>query len=194
MGVYKLSGACGLLTPRVNYTSMLAGNETYVEPGDYELIETTILGSSAASVTFSSLGDYASTYKHLQLRAVTRSTVGGNASIRFNGDAGANYSWHLVYGTGNAVATSLGTNSSEMLATAQTPSAANQATAHVIDILDFASTSKNKTIRSIGGSPATSEVVFFSGNWRNTAAVTSVTMLLTSFAAGSRFSLYGIRG
>jgi hypothetical protein len=183
-----------LLTGRW-YKSMLAGNSAFVPPA-YELIETTILGSATSEVVFSSLATYASTYKHLQLRAVTRSTVGGNARIRFNGDTGANYSWHLVYGTGNAVATSLGTNSSEMLATAQTPSAANQFTAHVIDILDFASTSKNKTIRSIGGSPATSEVVFFSGAWRNLAQITSVTMRLSSssFAAGSRFSLYGIRG
>jgi hypothetical protein len=38
--------------------------------GDYELISSEILGTTAASVTFSSLGDYSSTYKHLQIRAV----------------------------------------------------------------------------------------------------------------------------
>jgi hypothetical protein len=41
---------------------------------DYELISTQILTSPQSSITFSSLGTYSSTYKHLQVRAVARST------------------------------------------------------------------------------------------------------------------------
>jgi hypothetical protein len=161
--------------------------------GTYELISTTILGSTTSAVTFD-VSSLASTYKHLQLRTVTRSTGGGNANMTFNSDTGTNYSWHLLYSNGSSVLTTFGANSSNMLVTSSVPTAANVFTPNVIDILDFASTSKNKTIRSFGGSSATNEVVLFGGAWRNTAAVTSVTMSIGSWVSGSRFSIYGIRG
>jgi hypothetical protein len=163
------------------------------EDGTYELINTQILSSTQSSITFD-VSSLTSTYKHLQLRTVTRSTGGGNAFMTFNSDTATNYSWHLLYGNGSSALVSSGANSSSMLVTATVPSGANLFTPNVIDILDFASTTKNKTVRSLGGSPATTEVVFFSGAWRNTAAVTSVTMGLSSFVSGSRFSIYGIRG
>ena len=77
--------------------------------GDYELIETTILGSAASSVTFSSLDTYASTYKHLQIRAVVRASAAGdrvNGSWRMNGDTGSNYAAHHLLGTGSTVVSS----------------------------------------------------------------------------------------
>jgi hypothetical protein len=68
----------------------------------------------------------------------------------------------------------------------------------VLDILDFASNTKNKTMKSFGGHAITSanSVALFSGLWRNTDPITSLTIPLsgsTQLAAGSRFSLYGIR-
>jgi hypothetical protein len=170
-----------------------AGAGGGVSLSDYELINTQILSSTQSSITFD-VSSLASTYKHLQLRTVTRSTGGGNAFMTFNSDTATNYSWHLLYGNGSSALVASGANSSSMLVTATVPTTANVFTSNVIDILDFASTTKNKTVRSLGGSPATTEIVFFSGAWRNTAAVTSVTMGLTSFVSGSRFSLYGIKG
>jgi hypothetical protein len=168
----------------------------------YEQIATTILGSSAASVTFSTSG-LGATYKHLQIRAVNRNTASNVAnwnSMQFNNDTASNYSSHLLYGTGSAAQSDGLANQSYVWLT-QTPSAqapANAFGALVVDILDPFSTTKNKTVRTLGGYRNASEqsIQLNSGNWRNTAAVTSILIFSqgNSFDIGSRFSLYGIRG
>jgi hypothetical protein len=65
----------------------------------YELIESQILGSNQSSITFSSLATYASTYKHLQIRAAGKGSGNSfeetNVNLRFNGDTGSNYSAHF---------------------------------------------------------------------------------------------------
>jgi hypothetical protein len=71
--------------------------------------------------------------------------------------------------------------------------------AGVVDILDSFSTTKNKTIRSLTGKNgnSTREIQVWSGAWRNTNSVTSITLSTSSLAnisAGSRFSIYGIKG
>jgi hypothetical protein len=171
--------------------------------GDYELIETQILGSSQASIVFSSLGSYSSTYKHLQIRATTRSTTASGSDgmgIRFNADTGNNYSQHGMYGGGSGSPVSFATLNQPWGYTAQIPAAsatANQFNALVIDLLDPYSTTKNKTFRSFLGSTGTLNLVgLYSGAWFNTASITSITVLPFngSFAAGTRYSLYGIRG
>ena len=66
----------------------------------------------------------------------------------------------------------------------------------VVDILDPYSTTKNKTIRGLGGLAATN-IALRSGSWASTDSVTSITCLPFSggnWVAGSRFSLYGIKG
>lgn len=162
----------------------------------YELISTTVLGSTATSVTFSGLGTSAANYKHLQVRGAvfTSSWI----DIRFNGDTGSNYSYHELRGNGSSVSSSANAGGQTFMLTALGQSASG-VTAFVTDVLDHASTSKNKTIRTLGGTTAGGNVVgLTSGVWLNTAALTSLTVeafgLTTSFAAGSRFSLYGIRG
>jgi hypothetical protein len=72
--------------------------------GDYELISSEILGTTAASVTFSSLGDYSSTYKHLQIRAVVRHSAADNenyTTITFNGSDFVET--HYLVGLGSSV-------------------------------------------------------------------------------------------
>ena len=168
--------------------------------GDYELISTTILGTAAASVTFTN-GSW-STYKHLQVRFTARHTSGSTSTTvlaRLNNNTGANYAWHRLRGNGSAVS-SAGTSGETSLEITQAPgagSAANIFSAGVIDILDFASTTKNTTLRTLAGYPGTeSYVTLNSGLFNNTAAVTDVSLISngTSFAIGSRFSLYGIKG
>jgi hypothetical protein len=172
--------------------------------GDYELIETSILTSSASSVTFSNLGTYSSTYKHLQLRAVARHNAGaggGSSLMIFNGDTAANYSRHNLTGDGSTVFSQAQVSSSwiEIPAIGSAGNAANIFGGHVIDILDPYSTTKNKTIRALAGkmsSDGGNNISLISGNWRSTASVTSMTFTPNagSLIAGSRFSLYGIKG
>jgi hypothetical protein len=171
---------------------------------DYELISTTILSSSTPSVTFSSLGDYASTYKHLQIRAVARSSRADTAdqhSIRLNGDTGSNYAWHYMESrTGTSTVGSDGAGSQTDIFGSWLPAASatsNAFGAFVLDILDPYSTSKNKTIRMLNGAQTFNIISLGSGFRNNTESLTSVTIgsrLSSNYVAGSRFSLYGIRG
>jgi hypothetical protein len=170
----------------------------------YELIATEILTASQASVTFGSLGDYSSTYKHLQIRYVARSDRAANADssfMRLNGDTGSNYSWHTLRVVDTVLdsegfATQSSMRSGRLSANTTT---ADVFAASVIDILDPFSTSKNTTIRFLDGFMAATSnwVELGSGAWYNTSSVTSISLdqvFGTNFVAGSRFSLYGIKG
>jgi hypothetical protein len=75
--------------------------------------------------------------------------------------------------------------------------AANGFSAGVVDVLDAFSSTKNKTSRNFGGYAGNSNnVSIYSGVWLSTASVTSmeISSAANNFVAGSRFSLYGIRG
>ncbi len=169
--------------------------------GAYELIETTILSSAANSITFSSIP---ATYKHLQIRYTVQDSDTGttdtSAYIRLNGDTGANYSRHSLHGTGSVVQSNAGVSYSN-IDNAWIPSAGGTTGAwagYVVDVLDYASTSKNKTVRSIGGfvNSGATRVRLVSGAWYNTAAVNAIQIrdANLNFSIGSRFSLYGIVG
>jgi hypothetical protein len=173
--------------------------------GDYELISTTILGSNAASVTFSNLGDYSSIYKHLQIRftgKVSKAESGQELAIRVNGISTNSYSWHFMRGSGASVTSTNGTTTNGMFLGQFT---ADNATASsygggVIDLLDPYSTSKNKTFRGFSGvaSANITRSTLYSGLFQSTDAVDSIAIFSQNFSdnmiAGSRFSLYGIRG
>jgi hypothetical protein len=161
-----------------------------------ELIETQILGSAQASVTFSSLGTYSSTYKHLQIRATHLWTGGGATDfvMRLNGDTGTNYNNHALVGNGSSVFSIAGTSTSSMrigfIASGEFGSS-------VTEILDAYSTTKNKTSRTlVGALGGVNEIQLASGAWRNTNSITSIQLLpvSSSIASASRFSLYGIKG
>ena len=172
--------------------------------GAYDLLETQVLSSSASSVTFTGLGS-CSDYKHLQIRAVSRDDRSADVTgtfLRFNGVSTASYAEHKLQGYGSGVSSNAGTNQTE-IDTVSEP-AANQAAnifgTRIIDILDFSSTNKNTTVRVLSGMVGASPynyITLSSGVYLSTDAITSI--LLSPFAsanfiAGSRFSLYGIKG
>jgi hypothetical protein len=174
-----------------------------VAAGSFDLLETQVLTSSAASVTFSSLSTYAADYQHLQIRVAgktTRNLGGGNLSVRFNGDSAGNYSTHGIIGTGSSVVSFGAANQTSMLCgwLSSNTTAADVFGAAVIDILDPFETTKYPTIRTLSGQASgENQVRFESGSWRNTAALTSMTLFEGNgfnLSTGSRFSLYGIRG
>lgn len=174
-------------------------------PNALTLISTTILGSATSEVNFTSIP---STYKHLQLRIVGRVDSAGDSSmtLRFNSDtSGAStYSWRAIRGTGSSVtATYSYTNNRTTIAYLPgTSSTANSFGTSIIDILDYANTSKNKTIRTLNGAPnltgtytATNQaVVFWGGGWFDTSAISAIKVsdYAANLIAGSRLSLYGV--
>jgi hypothetical protein len=170
--------------------------------GDYELISTEILTSSQSSITFSNLGDYSSTYKHLQIRVVGRTDRSGEPgdvlTVRFNADSGSNYAYHYLSGNGSTVVSAASSSQTEiwLWRLAGNTATANSFGGMVVDILDVYAT-KNKTVRALSGmTGGLNEVYLGSGLWNSTASVTSIVLdqLGGNFVAGSRFSLYGIRG
>jgi len=170
-------------------------------PGAYELISTTILESAASSVTFSNLGDYSSTYKHLQIRSVGKTTVPGdgaeNLVLRFNGDSGSNYARHFLQTFGSTPSSGAATGSTYVQGGILATNAISAFGVNVCDVLDAYSTTKNKTTRVLYGFAG---ALFFvglgSGLWLNTASLTSMTLSSTlgNLNVGTRISLYGIKG
>ena len=168
--------------------------------GSYDLLETYILGSSQASITFSSLGTYSSTYKHLQVRAVTKAS---NTSVRRTditlNSATSNYSWHELYGSGSSVSSAGLSARVNIPSWDSAPTSSNIGTGVVMDIFDFASTTKNTTLRTLFGfesGTTARNIVLSSGALHSTEAITSITFTIRTdaYAIGSRFSLYGIKG
>lgn len=170
----------------------------------FDLLESTILGSSASSVTFSSLGDYSTDYQHLQIRWVAKASTGGYNSqflfMRLNGDSGGNYARHLLYTSGSGI-TASETSTSTFQMTAGWMRGSGGSTAiygsGVIDLLDPYKT-KNKTMRAVSGQALSgaNASALASSLWAQTSSLTSIQLFPedgSSIQAGSRFSLYGIR-
>lgn len=178
-----------------NYSSSMNAGYSFQ---DYELIESVFVASTTASVTFNNLNQYSTEYKHLQIRAVGRSTHTANITalrVAFNGIGGTSYSIHGIYSNG-AIGSYGFTNQPSAycgLLTGANATAGNFA-ASVVDVLDAFSNIKNKTIRTLLGS-APHEVSLHSAAFLNTAEISSMSLTSDagSIAAGSRFSIYGIR-
>jgi hypothetical protein len=171
----------------------------------YEWLETTVLAGTAVSVEFTNLDtNYASTYQHLQLRIVgrvteNRSGQGGAIRLRFNSDSGTNYRSHQLYGDGSSVVSneSGAASSINLQRFTDAGATANAFGAIIIDILDPFESTKNTTIRQLGGNANNDDYIFMnSGLWNNTAAITTIYLQPLqgiNFEIGSRFSLYGMR-
>ena len=161
----------------------------------YEHIQSTILTGSQASVTFSNLNTYASTYKHLQLRMVVGTDPSDSLLMVINGDTGNNYAHHSLIGY-PALQSTPYANASTSTGTFRVGISSANFSPNIIDILDFSSTSKNTTTRTMSGNVNTQIIRMFSGLWNNTAAVTSIEIKSENYLMqiGSRFSLYGIKG
>jgi len=176
---------------------LASAQQAHISSGNFYLISSQTLSSLAASVSFSSIP---STYRSLQLRCQqNRSNATGSRDIyvQFNSDTGTNYTSHLIYGTGSAVSAV-----SSDAATYGTIFGATDPTgvgSFIMDISDYASTTKYKTMFALGGMVQTSTPTGYasinSAAWKNTAAITSITLTQQNYFVGSSqsiFSLYGV--
>lgn len=173
---------------------ILSGGGAGVGGGSFESIATASGTGLSGTITFSSIP---STYKSLQVRINCLLVTAGNSiNLQFNGDTGANYTRHRLYGNGSTVTADAATALSQAGLTA-TGGELLYPTAIMSDVVDYASTTKNKTVRTFSGidTNATGGVHLLSNLWSNTSAITSVTVLsASSFATSTTISLYGIKG
>lgn len=161
----------------------MASAQTYVP------IQTTTLGTSAASITLSSIP---TTYTDLVLVINPSSTSAGvNNEVQVgNGtvDTGSNYSTTQIYGDGTTPYSTRLANSSFTYSGMAEPNATS-----VIQFMNYANTLTYKTFLSRGSGPS-SYVTAEASLWRNTAAINIIKLTgqSGSYGAGTTFTLYGI--
>jgi hypothetical protein len=161
----------------------------------YESIATVTVGSGgSSSISFTSIP---STFTHLQIRAAIFSNANqSDVRVQFNSDTATNYSNHGLYGSG-ASATANG-NANTTFGYGGLTGDTTRCGVTIIDILDYTNTNKYKTLRNISGvdQNGSGYVEVQSGSWRNTAAITSITIFTNgaNYTQYSSFALYGIKG
>ena len=161
-------------------------------PSTYNKIEAKTIGSSTASVSFTSIP---ATYTDLVLISLFKNTGGaGNLKIQFNGDTSTNYSFRYLYGTGSSAITSGSANQSVIIF-GQADS--TQFLLNTLNIFNYANTTTYKTTlsRSSDNGNTYSSAGAIVGLWRKTPeAITSFAITSDSnIAANSTFTLYGIK-
>jgi hypothetical protein len=168
--------------------------------GDFESIATVTVGSGGASeIEFTSIPG---TYQHLQVRLIGRGSAADvdiDTRYRVNADTGSNYAVHHLRGNGSA-ASAGGASSQDYMPLIGLPAANATASifgASVIDILDYANTSKYKTLRQFAGEDrnGAGNVWVRSSLWMSTSAITSIKFYMTSgnFVQHSTAALYGVK-
>ena len=154
----------------------------------YEKIATTTLGSAQASTTFSTISG---AYTDLVLIVAGVTTSGTEAvAVQVNGDTGSNYSRTVLLGNGSAASSSRASNqTSAGLGVIDSASQGNT----IYHFMNYSNTTTYKTFIA-RGNVASEQARAAVGLWRDTSAITSITVLVgTTFASGCTFTLYGIK-
>lgn len=156
----------------------------------------TASGSGVSTITFSSIP---STYKSLQIRVIVKSSSAGTAGVRINGVSTSTYYSHDMYGNGATAATQASVGNRMQYLIQTTDLAHTGHAVAIIDIIDYASTSKYKTVRSFNGFDrnGAGEIYLSSALYQGTDAVSSITIYdtgSTNWTTGTSFALYGIKG
>ena len=177
-------------------TASAASNSvTPANPGSYESIATAT-PSGTGTFTFSSIP---STYKSLQIRYMSFNSAAGLINIRFNGITTATYAYHVLAGDGTAAFTANGGSvTSGNIGGNGYGVSTTVPNVGIVDIIDYASTTKAKTVRAIFGddrNTSQSEIGLYSSLWTQTAAVNSITIFMSTgnFNTNTQFALYGVK-
>jgi hypothetical protein len=175
-------------------------------PTTYTLIASSVLGSNQSTVSFSSIP---ATYTDLIVTGSIRSSnagIGNQLSIWFNTDTdtATTYSYTYLRGTGTAASSSRSSNTGD---TRIFDINGNGSTASVFSNTEIYipnyRASINKPFSAFSTMENNASASFMGVNaflWRNTAAITAITLasqqyasLGTTLLAGSSFYLYGIK-
>jgi hypothetical protein len=152
----------------------------------YIALATTTLGSSAASVSFSSIP---ATYKDLILVLEGTVSTAVNVLVSLNSDTSNVYTRVQMTGSGSSAASSSGTHPGLYMVYGES----GQRVFAQLQLMDYSATDKHKTALSRGHTSG-SEVAARALRWPSTAAVNSMTVTAQTgtFLTGSRLSLYGV--
>ena len=202
-------GQTATLSVTASNSSGNSGTATLVvaaEPlGEFESIATIVVPSGGmSSITFNNIPQG---YQNLQLRIIARTDYASNNDglrIRLNSDSGSNYAYHEIFGNGSiagayglASQTQMGGQGYSYICGASAP--ANDFGAVIVDIIDYTSISKTKTLRWIEGSDWNTSgggVVLRSSLWNSTSAISTITLIPNAgpnFVQYTTAALYGIK-
>lgn len=152
----------------------------------YIALANTTLGSSASSITFSSIP---ATYRDLVVVLAGTISASNGVYLRINGDSGANYTAVYAYGNGTSALSNTQLNFNGLYAGNFTTTLANS----VNQIMDYSATDRHKTMIQRGNDSNTFTIMT-GARWANTAAITSVQVMPSSGTLSTGFTacLYGI--
>lgn len=155
-------------------------------------IATTTLGSAASTITFSTISG---SYTDLRLVVIGTSSAGGSGYCRFNSDSGSNYSITYLRGSGSAASSVRSTNYDRVGFNGDNGIDTTIPCMSTIDIFSYAGSTYKTCLttspQDMNGSGSYEATVAL---WRNTAAITSITLSLSggNFSSGYTATLYGI--
>jgi hypothetical protein len=162
----------------------------------YKPLQSIALTSATISITFSGIDQ---NYTDLVLVASTTvATASGNLVMTFNGDTTSGlYSKTQIEGTGSTVISGRTTGANNIGLDSNMGSDTINPSIHIVNLTNYSNTTGFKTIlhRQSSFWSANPGTALRVGLWRNTNAITSITLTSTSinFNAGSTFDLYGIK-
>jgi hypothetical protein len=163
-----------------------------------------IASSTSPSSSVVTFNDIPQNYKNLVLRVTARSTATGSEALfmRFNDNFTSIYNNFVISGSGGNTTATTGANINVGYYDGCAFSNASQSTNvfghYIIEILDYASTSKFKTIKMYGGydNNGSGVVSISSGIYKDLSPISKISQIggtaTTGIASGSTFALYGM--
>lgn len=149
--------------------------------------------SATNTYTFTTI---AGTYTDLEIVMTGIVSVAGrDPSIRFNSDTGSNYSYTNLSGNGSSALSSRVSNNTYIQMTTNASWSDTVPCNTLVKVMNYSNSTTYKTTLNRSNAAGYAGVDATVGLWRNTAAITSITLFLPSgnFNANTTFTLYGIK-
>lgn len=156
------------------------------------IASTTISGNSTSTVTFSNLPQ---TYTDLVVIKHGTHTGNSNSVMRFNGDTSTNYSQVYNYGNGtNTYVSGSDNNFSGLFIDYINTSGTPPTSMEQVNIMSYRNTAFYTSVIARRDDLMNATLLLV-GTWRNTAAITSITIFANdgaNFSDGLSINIYGI--
>jgi hypothetical protein len=163
----------------------------------YTQIATYTFPSTLGIYTFSSIPQtYTDLVVVISANCAAAGTTYANLQMNLNGDSANNYSYCHMYGDGSSAYSDRYSNNGQAWG-GYFNSTSGVYSNIILNVMNYSNTSTYKNIISRGnygtrGTTTTNPTELAVSSWRNTAAVTSLTIGGANIGAGSTFTLYGI--
>lgn len=160
-------------------------------PVTYDPIATTTLGSTATTITFSSIS---SAYTDLRLVFVGKASTNDDFRLTFNGSSALNYARTDLYSDGATAASARAQGGADIRIASSDGLDGNIAFC-TIDIFSYAGSGKKMCLITYSHDKNGSGYIYRQvGRWNLTDAITSLRLTQNaSFAVGTTATLYGIK-